>query len=120
LVEEEGEAHPDESIDQFELENRLLTEDEKKIIHDAIISHEKEMIGGQHREIGEGSGVEHHTTILEITAPPSLEPVSEVDSQSVPGYDPEQPRLSPIREHASESALPSASQTEEVTLNISQ
>ena len=120
MVEEEEEARPGESVDRFELENRLLTDDEKNVLHDAIIAHEKEMIDGRSLEVGEGSGVEHHSTVTEITAPPSLEPVSVVGSQSVPAYDPEQPRLSPIREHVYEAVQPSTSQTEEGTLNISQ
>ena len=117
LVEGEEEAHPDESVDRFELENRLLTDEEKKVLHDAMIAHEKEMVGGRSLEAGEGSGVEHRATALEITAPPPSESVSAVSSHTVPAYDPEQPRLSPIREHVSEVVPPSASRTEEGILN---
>lgn len=64
LVEDEKAVHPDESIDEFELENRMLNEDERKILHESIILHEKEKLGIQHSEVGEGSCVEHTKQVL--------------------------------------------------------
>ena len=120
LVEEEGEAHPGESVDRFELENRLLTEDEKKVLHDAIIAHEKEMVGGRSLEVGEGSGVEHHADVTEVTTSPLSVSASAVSLPPVPAYDPERPHLSPIHEHTSEVVQPSASQTGEGISKLSQ
>ena len=78
------------------------------------------MMGGRSLEVGEGSGVEHHADVTEVTTSPSSVPVSAVSLPPVPTYDPEQPRLSPIHEHTSEAVQPSASQTGEGTLKLSQ
>ena len=79
LVEGEKEAHQGESMDEFELENRILTGDEKRILHESMILREKEKLGAQHFEVGEGSGVDHHEASLEVPTSTQPEPPYAVD-----------------------------------------
>lgn len=72
LVEDENAEHQAKSIDEFELENRALNEDERKVLHDSMIAYEKEKFSTQHSEAREGSGVEHHDGGSEILAQLSL------------------------------------------------
>ena len=118
LVEKEKEAHPGESVDEFELENRLLTDDEKKILHDSMISYKKERLGTQHLEVGEGSGVGHHDASLDLPLSTQPESLPAVDPQAVPAYNPDQPQMSPTTAQATEAAPSLTSQTEEGTPNI--
>lgn len=119
MVEEEKAAHLGEPFDEFELENRILNDEEKKVLHGSIISHAKEKLGTQRQEIGEGSGVEHHATSFETITSSRFEPAPVTEPQLVPAYDLEQPHLSPIKEYSHEAIQPTAGQTEEGTLNES-
>lgn len=71
--------HHAESIDEFDLENRVLTEDERRVLHKAIVTFEKEKLDTQHLEAGEGSGVGHHDTSSETPMPTQPEPTPTVD-----------------------------------------
>ena len=98
----------------------MLNEDERKVLHDIMIVYEKEKLSTQHSKAGEGSGVEYHDEASETFASTQPESTSVVDPQSVPAYNPDQPRLSPVHEHVTEAApVPPASQTEEGILSIS-
>ena len=118
LVEEEKEAHQGESVDEFELENRILTEDEKKVLHESMILREKERLGAQHFEVGEGSGVDHHEASLEVPASTQPDSSSAVDPQAIPAYNPDQPQKSLAATQVTEAVQPLISQTEEGILNI--
>lgn len=60
MVEDEKVEHQAESIDEFELKNQVLSEDERKVLHDIMITYEKEKLGTQHLEAGKGSAVGHY------------------------------------------------------------
>ena len=94
LVNEKRAAHLDGALDDFELEMRLLTEDERKTLHEVVISMAKERLGVQSLETGEGSGTAHHEASVGAVIPTLPETTGAVDPQSVPAYNPDQPLLS--------------------------
>ena len=96
-------------MDEFELENRILTKDEKKILHESMILREMERLGAQHLEVGEGSGVDHHEASLEVPASTQPEFSSAVDPQAIPTYNPDQPQMSPAAAQVTNAALPPTS-----------
>lgn len=94
LVENKRMSCPDGVLDEFELESRLLSEDERRTLHEAIISVEKERLGVHQTEVGEGSGIVHHSENTKIPVSTSSEVVAVVDPQAIPAYNPDQPELS--------------------------
>ena len=104
LVEGKKATHPDETLDDFELEMRLLTEEERKALHEAVVSVARERLGFQQIETGEGSGIEHHETSVGAVISTLPETIGAVDPQSVPAYNPAQPQLSSANAPASISA----------------
>lgn len=79
MGEDEKAEHQAESVDEFELENRVPSEDERKVLHDITIAYEKEKLGTQHLETGEGSGVERHDAGFEALVLTLPESTSAVD-----------------------------------------
>lgn len=97
MVGDEKATQQAESIDEFELENRVSSEDERKV-HNTMISYEKERLGTQRSEVGEGSGVEQHNVTPETLMPTQPETTPAVDHRSIPAYNPDQSQLPPVQE----------------------